>query len=170
MPYTDLLRASVFLTAGGATLLAVVAALGAERDQNSTVLIVAAVWWVTAAWMGMNLGTAERSAESMRGPLAAARTIAPSKQGASMPSPGRISFARLWPIIAAVMLTGVAGLFFTEVAVVGCGFALLVALAWRNREAAVLAVELRDGVRFLVESGSAFKPVTLIRSPGFTTY
>ncbi len=59
---------------------------------------------------------------------------------------------------------------FPEVAVIGAGYALLVALAWRNREAAVLAIELRDGVRFLVEGGSAFRPVKLIRSPGFTTF
>ncbi len=53
---------------------------------------------------------------------------------------------------------------------VGSGYALLVALAWRNRESAVLAIELRDGVRFIVESASAFRPVKLLRSPGFTTY
>ena len=46
----------------------------------------------------------------------------------------------------------------------------LVALAWRNREAAVLAIETRDGVRFLVEAGSPFKPIRLLRSPGFTEF
>jgi hypothetical protein len=69
-----------------------------------------------------------------------------------------------------VLVAGVVGVIFPEVAAIGSGYALLVALAWRNREGAVLAVELRDGVRFLVESGSAFRPVKLIRSPGFSTF
>ncbi len=170
MPFAELLRATVFLTAGGATLLAVVAAIGAQNDQDPTILVVGAVWWVTAAWVGLNLGGSERSAERMRGPLAAARSITSTRSGVSLPPPGRIAFSRLWPIIAAVLIAGGVGLVFPEVAVVGAGFALLVALAWRNREAAVLAIELRDGVRFLVEPGSAFRPVKLIRSPGLTTY
>ncbi len=170
MPFADLLRATVFLTAGGATLLAVITVIGAQRDQDETILIVAAAWWVTAAWIGMNLGAEQRSAERMREPLASARSVTPGGAGYSLPAPGRIAFNRLWPIIAAVLAAGGAGLFFPEVAVIGCGFALLVALAWRNRESAVLAIELRDGVRFLVESGSAFRQVKLIRSPGLTTY
>lgn len=170
MPFTDLLRSTVFLTAGGATVLAVLAVLGIQRDESTTILLVAAVWWIAAAWIGISLGGAERAAESVRGPLAAARTVGPTGPGVSLPSPARIGFARLWPIIAAVLVSGVVGVVFPEVAVIGAGYALLVALAWRNREEAVLAIELRDGVRFLVESGSPFKPVRLIRSPGFTTF
>jgi hypothetical protein len=170
MPFSELLRATVFLAAGGATVLAIVAVLGARSEQNEVILLVGAVWWLTATWVGLSLGGAERSAEVMRGPLAAARTVHPGAPGVSLPSPGRIAFIRLWPILAAVFIAGGIGLFFPEVAVIGSGFALLVALAWRNRESAVLAIELRDGVRFLVEPGSALKPVKLIRSPGFTTY
>jgi hypothetical protein len=170
MPFAELLRATVFLTAGGATVLAAIAAIGAQREQDTTILLVGALWWLAAAWIGMSLGGAERSAERMRGPLASARTVTPGGPGVSLPSPGRVAFARLWPILAAVLVAGGIGLLFPEVAVIGSGYALLVALAWRNRESAVLAIELRDGVRFLVESGSAFKPVKLIRSPGFTTY
>jgi hypothetical protein len=170
MPFAELLRATVFLTAGGATLLAVVAVIGAQRGDDQTVLLVGAVWWLAAAWIGMSLGGAERSAERMREPLASARTVTPGGPGVSLPSPGRVAFARLWPIMAAVLAAGIGGLFLPEIAVIGSGYALLVALAWRNRESAVLAIELRDGVRFIVESGSAFKPVKLIRSPGFTTY
>ena len=170
MPLTDLLRTTVFLAAAGATVLAVVAVLGIQRDQNTTTLVVAAAWWVASAWIGMVLGAPDRAAEGMRGPLAAARTIGPSGPGVSLPSPGHIAFARLWPILAAVLVAGAVGTLFPEVAAIGSGYALLVALAWRNREGAVLAVELRDGVRFLVESGSAFKPLKLIRSPGFSTF
>ena len=157
MPFTDLLRSTVFLTAGGATVLAVVAVLGIQRDENTTILLVAAIWWIAAAWIGINIGGAERAAESVRGPLAAARSVKVTGPGVSLPSPGRIGFARLWPIIAAVLVSGGVGVLFPEVAVIGAGYALLVALAWRNRESAVLAIELRDGVRFLVEGGSAFR-------------
>jgi len=170
MPYTDLLRSTVFLAAAGATVLAIVAVLGAQRDQNETTLLVGAVWWIAATWIGLSMGGAERAAESVRGPLASAHTVHPGGPGVSLPSPGRIGFGRLWPIPAAVLIAGGVGVFLPEVAVIGSGFALLVALAWRNRESAVLAIELRDGVRFVVESGSALKPVKLIRSPGFTTF
>ena len=57
-----------------------------------------------------------------------------------------------------------------SVAVIGAGYAMLVALAWRNREQAVLAIEGRDGVRFLVESASPLKPVKLVRTPGFRAF
>jgi hypothetical protein len=170
MPFSDLLRTTVFLTAAGATVLAVVAVAGIQREQNTTTLLVAGAWWIVTAWIGMVLGVPDRAAESMRGPLAAARTIGPASRGVSLPSPGRIAFARLWPILAAVLVAGGVGVIFPEVAAIGSGYSLLVALGWRNREGAVLAVELRDGVRFLVEAGPAFRPVKLIRSPGFSTF
>ena len=72
--------------------------------------------------------------------------------------------------VVVYLLAGALGVVFPEVAVVGSGYALLVALAWRNREAAVLAIEGRDGVRFLVESASPLKPVKLVRSPGFRAF
>ena len=58
------------------------------------------------------------------------------------------------------------GVFFPGVAAVGAGYALLVALAWRTREAAVLGVEQRDGVKFYVVPNSALRPIQLVRTPG----
>ena len=46
------------------------------------------------------------------------------------------------------------------------GFGLLGALAWRRQEAAVQAIEDRDGVTFFVERTSPFEPVKLVRVPG----
>jgi hypothetical protein len=169
VPFADLLRATVFLTAGGATALGVIAVIGVQRDQNETLLLIGVVWWLAATWIGLSAGRPERAAESMRGVLAGARTVTSKAPGVSLPPPGRIARSRLWPILLAVGLAGGVGVVFPEVAMVGSGYALLVALAWRNREGAVLAIEGRDGVRFLVESGSAFRPVKLLRSPGFTT-
>ena len=73
---------------------------------------------------------------------------------------------RLWPIGAFALLVGVAGWFAPQVAAIGAGYAILIALAWRGRENAVAAIEERDGVRFYVEPSSAFEPVKLIRTPG----
>lgn len=170
MPFAELLRATVFLSAGGATALAAVAVIGVREADNTTILAVGAIWWIVAAWIGINLGGAERSAEAMRETLAGARTVISTSPGISMPSPGRVAWGRLWPILAAVGLAAAIGVIFPEVAVIGAGYALLIALAWRNREAAVLAIEGRDGVRFLVESASAVKPVKLLRTPGFRAF
>lgn len=170
MPFAELLRTTVFLTAGGATALGAIAVIGVSDAENTTILLVGAAWWVVAAWIGLSLGSAERSAEAMRETLANARTITTTSPGMSMPSPGRVAWGRLWPILAAVGLAGAVGVIFPEVAVVGSGYALLVALAWRNREPAVLAIEGRDGVRFLVESASPVKPVKLVRTPGFRAF
>lgn len=170
MPFAELLRATVFLTAGGATALGAIAVIGIRDAENTTVLLIAAVWWIVAAWIGISLGGAERSGKAMRETLAGARTVTATSPGESIPPPARIAWGRLWPILAAVGLAGAIGVAFPEVAVVGSGYALLVALGWRNRESAVLAIEGRDGVRFLVESASALKPVKLVRTPGFRAF
>ena len=170
MPYAELLRTSVFLSAGGATSLAVVAVIGAQRDYSPTILIVGAVWWLTAAWIGLSMGRADKTEEDIREVLANSKSVHPGDKPAPLSDPGRIAWGRLWPILAAVATAGGLGIVFPEIAVVGSGFALLAALAWRNRESAVLAIEGRDGVRFLVEPGSPFKPVKLIRTPGFRAF
>ena len=75
MPFAELLRTTVFLTAGGATALGAIAVIGVADAENTTILLVGAAWWVVAAWIGLSLGSAERSAEAMRETLANARTI-----------------------------------------------------------------------------------------------
>ncbi len=170
MAYSDLLRASVFLTAAGATVLAAIAVIGIQRDPGTVILAVAALWWSAAAVIGLSLGRDSRVSEGVRRTLAEARTVSPSSAGPSLAQPGKVAIGRLGPIFVAVALAGGLGVVFPEVAVVASGYALVVALAWRNREGAVLAIEGRDGVRFLIQSGPAFGPVRLIRSPGFTTF
>ena len=73
---------------------------------------------------------------------------------------------RLWPVGAFALVVGAAGWVWPQIAAIGAGFAILVALALRSREPAVAAIEERDGVRFYVEPSSAFRPVKLIRTPG----
>lgn len=162
MPFTDLLRLTVFLTGAEATALGTVTVLAAGREDDTTTLLVAAVWWGAAVVLGLQMGGAARTANAVRGTLAGARTAT------SLPAETdtRIALGRLWPIAATAVAAGVLGFFFPGVAAVGAGYALLVALAWRRREAAVQAIEDRDGVRFYVEPGSALRPIELVRTPG----
>jgi hypothetical protein len=160
--FTDLLRLTVFLAAAEATALAAVTILVAGPRGDTTTLIVAAAWWLAGIAIGLALGRPSRAAEGVRDALANARTRP------SLPdeSPGRIAAERLWPIGASALIAAILGFFFPGVTAIGAGYALLVALAWRSRESAVLAVEERDGVKFYVEPGSAFQPIRLVRTPG----
>lgn len=162
MLFCDLLRATVLLVGGAATALGVVGVVIANQDSGTGALAVAGAWWLVAAVAGAIAGRSSRAAESMARVLAGARTAT------SLPpeSPGRIAFLRLWPIGAFALLAGASGWVWPQVAVIGAGYAILIALAWRGREAAVAAIEERDGVRFYVEPSSAFEPVRLIRTPG----
>ncbi len=164
MPYTDLLRLTVFLTGGEATALAAITVLSAQRHADSTTLLLALVWWTIATIVGMEMGRPRRAADTMREPLAAAKTATSLPQE----SESEIARGRLWPIAVSVVLIGGLGIFIPSVAMVGAGFALLVALAWRTREAAVLGIEERDGVRFYVKPSSALRPIELVRTPGLT--
>ncbi len=162
MPFTDLLRATVLLAAGEATALGAITAIAVGRADDTRTIKVAAVWWAISVAVGLYLGRPQRAADGVRDALAGARTAT------SLPSesPSRIALTRLWPIGATALIAGGLGLFFPGVAAIGAGYALLVALAWRSREAAVLGVEQRDGTRFYVEPTPAFSPVVLIRTPG----
>ena len=162
MPYTDLLRITVFLAGAEATALGAITALAAGRDSDTTTVLVAAAWWLIALVLGMYLGRPDGAADGVRDALARARTAT------SLPedSPGRIVAGRLWPIGLTAIAAGVLGVLYPGVAAIGAGYALLVALALRTREAAVLGIEHRDGVKFYVVPNSALRPIQLVRSPG----
>lgn len=162
MPYTDLLRITVLLTAAEATVLGAITAIAAGRDNDMTTMLVAAVWWLAALAIGFHLGRPQRAADGVRDALASARTAT------SLPdeTPARIAVGRLWPIGLITVAAGVLGIFLPGVAAIGAGYALLVALAWRTREAAVLGIEHRDGVKFYVVPNSALRPIELVRTPG----
>jgi hypothetical protein len=164
MLFTDLLRITVLLVAAEATVLGAVAVLIANRDGDVATLIVAAGWWVVALVAGLILGRADRAADGMARVLAGAR-VSPSL---SPESPLRIALIRLWPLGAFALIAGGLAWIWPQVAAIGAGYALLVALTWRNREAVVTGVEDRDGVRFYVEPSSALEPVRLVRTPGLS--
>jgi hypothetical protein len=162
VPFTDLLRTTVFITGAEATALGAITAIVVGRENDSTTLFVAVAWWIVAVAIGFWLGRPARAAEDMRGLLANAKTAT------SLPSesPARIAIGRLWPMALFVIAAGALGVFFPGVAAIGAGYALLVSIAWHTREAAVLAVEQRDGVKFYVVPTSALRPLELVRTPG----
>jgi hypothetical protein len=154
----------VLLTGAMATALAAVGVIAANADGDTTTLIVAGVWWVAAAAIGLWLGTPERAADAMR------RTLAGARVQTTLPveSPARIAFSRLWPLALIAIVAASVAWIWPQVPVIGAGYAILVALQWRNREPIVTGIEDRDGVRFYVEPSSVFEPVRLIRTPGLT--
>jgi hypothetical protein len=162
MPYTDLLRITVFLTGAEATALGAITALAAGRDGDTRTVLVAAVWWLIALILGMYLGRPAGAADGVRDALAHARIAT------SLPehSPARIAAIRLWPIGLTALAAGILGAIYPGVAAIGAGYALLVALAMRSREAAVLGTEHRDGVKFYVVPNSGLRPIELVRTPG----
>jgi hypothetical protein len=162
MPYTDLLRITVLLAAAEATALGAIAAIAAGRETDTTTVFVAAAWWLIAIVLGIYLGRPSRAADGVRDALARARTATSLPQE----SPGRIAAMRLWPIGLTALAAGILGAIFPSVAAIGAGYALLVALAMRSREAAVLGIEHRDGVKFYVVPNSALRPIQLVRTPG----
>jgi hypothetical protein len=162
MLFTELLRVTVLLVAGVATALGTVSLVVAGEDGDTTALIVTGAWWLAAAIAGIYLGGPARTADAIARVLAGARTAT------SLPpeSPTWIAFLRLWPIGAFALLVGGAGWVWPQVAAIGAGYAIGIALAWRGRERAVAAIEDRDGIRFYVEPSSALEPVRLLRTPG----
>lgn len=162
MLFVDLLRVMVLLTGAVATALGTVTVIAANRDLDRTTLVVAGAWWLAATAIGIVLGRPGRAAAAM------SRTLAGARTATSLPleGPGRIALARLWPIGAFALVAGGLAWVLPQVAAIGAGYAIVIALAWRSREAAVSAIEERDGVRFYVEPGSALEPLRLVRTPG----
>lgn len=162
MQFKDLLRGTVLLIAVEATALAAISGVAINSAGESSLAALSLGWWLVAIVGGVWLGRPSRTRRALAGPLASAKTTTqlPAE------SPARIAFARLWPIGLFAILAAAAGPIFPQVPAIATGFALGVAVAWRNREAAVTAVEERDGVCFYVENGSAFDPIKLVRTPG----
>jgi hypothetical protein len=161
--FGDFLKATVLLSGGAATALAALAVIGISREPDSLLIVVSAVWWAVAALIGAVLG---RRAETSP-PIA--RLLAGARSQTTLPQlqPGRTLVNRLWPLLLSTLGAGVLAAFEPQVAAIAAGFAIIWALAWRRQEAAVAAIEERDGVRFYVDRTSPLSPIQLVRTPGF---
>lgn len=163
MRFVDFLRAAVLLCAGSATVLATLTVLSAGSTQDRVLIIFIISWWLIAGMIGMWLG---RRAET-NSPIA--QLLASAKPTTSLPEqrPSSLLLNRMWPLLLSTVVALGLGLFAPQVPAIACGFALIGALAWRRQEAAVTAIEERDGVAFYVEPTPPFKPIKLVRAPGF---
>jgi hypothetical protein len=162
MRFTDFLRVAVLLFGAAATALAVVAIVGAARDADTTLALVAVGWWAVAALVGLWLGRRLAATPGIARLLAGARTTS------TLPElePGAVMFNRLWPLAVFTVISGAVGFLIPQVPAIATGYALLVALTWRKQSAAVLAIEERDGVRFYFDKTSPFGAPRLLRTPG----
>ena len=163
MRFADFLKATVFLSAGSATLLAAITAIGASAEGDNLIAVVSGGWWIAAAAVGLALG---RRADASP-PIA--RLLATARSQTSLPElrPAQTLLNRLWGLLVITMAAGLLGLFQPQVAGVAAGFAIIWALAWRRQHMAVTAIEQRDAARFYVDRTSPFDPIRLVRTPGF---
>jgi len=161
--FVDFLRSTVLLSAGAATALALVTVLALGTKSEEELLAFGIGWWVLAAVIGLRLG---RRAET-NPPIA--RLLADAKASTVLPEnhPGAILINRLWPLLVFTLLAGGLAFLAPQIPGIAAGFAIIWALAWRRQDAAVAAIEERDGAFFYVQRTSPVRPMALERTPGF---
>jgi hypothetical protein len=161
--FVDFLRTTVLLSAGAATALATVTVLAAATHGQEELVPIAVGWWVIAALVGLRLG---RRAET-NPPIA--RLLSSAKASTTLPEhhPSAILLNRLWPLLVFTLVAGGLAFLAPQVPGIAAGFAIIWALAWRRQDAAVAAIEERDGAYFYVRRTSPVRPIALERTPGF---
>ena len=163
MRFVDFLRTTVLLSAGAATALAIVTVLAGASSSDQTLVLIAAGWWLVATVVGLRLG--RRAATSP--PIA--RLLATAQASTTLPEqhPNAILLNRLWPLLVFTLLAGGLAFLAPQIPGIAAGFAIIWALAWRRQDAAVAAIEERDGASFYVKRTSPLRPMSLIRTPGY---
>ncbi|HEV3046246.1 MAG TPA: hypothetical protein VGY13_02695 [Solirubrobacteraceae bacterium] len=165
MRFVDFLRSTVMLSAGAATALAAITVLSLSAKSDTTLAEVIVGWWLIAGVSGLRMG---RRAET-NPPIA--RLLAAAKASSSLPElhPGAILVNRLWPLALFTLLSGGLAFLAPQIPGIAVGFAIIWALSWRRQDAAVAAIEERDGAAFYVLRTSPIRPIALVRTPGFRT-
>jgi hypothetical protein len=161
--FVDFLRSTVLLSAGAATALAAVTVIGANNRGDTRPALVSMAWWVLTALFGIALG--RRAATTP--PIA--KLLADAKPTTTMPEhrPGTTLANRLWPLLVLTIVSGALAFLEPQVPGIAAGVPIVLALYWRGQDAAVAAIEDRDGVRFYVKRSSPLRPMALERAPGF---
>jgi hypothetical protein len=163
MRFTDFLRTTVLISAGAASALAAVTVAGAAGNDDSLIVPVSAGWWVLAALIGIWVGRRNETSPPIASLLGSARM----QNTLPEVSPSRTVLNRLWPLLLSTLGAGALAFVLPQVPAVATGFGIIWALAWRRQASAVAAIEERDGARFYIERTSPFKPIRLVRTPGF---
>src|SRR3954465_7543713 len=151
------------LSAAAASLLAVLCLIGGTGNSDDTVILASAGWWVIAAAVGLWLSRRASASPPI------ARLLADAKAATMMPEhrPGFTIVNRLWPLLLSTLAAAALAFLAPQIPGIAAGFAIIWALAWRRQDAAVQAIEERDGVTFFVDQTSPLNPMQLIRIPGF---
>jgi len=159
--FIDFLRTTVLLSMAAATLLATFTFLASSDDP--LLLLGLAGWWLLAGVLGAVLGRRRQASPPI------ARLLAGARATTTLPEvrPGPVLAARLWPLLASTGAGALLAFLGPQVPGIAAGFAVLGALLWRHQEAAVAAIEDRDGVAFFVEPGSPLRGMSLVRTPSF---
>jgi hypothetical protein len=163
--FVDFLRTTVLLSAGAATALAGITVLAASARSDTLLAEVAVGWWLIAIGAGLRMG---RRAQT-NPPIA--RLLAGAQASTTLPEhhPSAILLNRLWPLLLFTLLSGGLAFLAPQIPGIAAGFAIIWALAWRRQDAAVAAIEERDGACFYVRRTSLVRPMALLRTPGFKT-
>lgn len=162
MRFVDLLKSTVLLSAAAATLLAIVTVVEANALGDDLLVLVAAGWWLLAGLAGAWIGRRAQPTSPVE------RALREAKSTTQLPEmrAGRVLLNRLWPLLLATIVSAALSLLWPQIAAIATGFGVIWALSWRHQDAAVTAVEERDGVTFFVDSTSAVGPIKLVRTPG----
>ena len=166
MRFTDFLRTTVLLFAGAASTLALCSLIAIYGEENRTLLLVSIGFWLVAIMIGLWLGRGDTPTTGT------ARLLRDARAATSMPElePSAILFNRLWPLAAFTVVAGGLAFLFPPVPVIGTGYALAIALAWRRQSSAVQAIEERDGIQFHVERSPFLGATKLIRTAGLKRF
>lgn len=153
----------MLLSAGAATALACIAVLAASAKSNTTLAEVAVGWWLIAVAIGLRMGGRAQTNPPI------ARLLASAQASTTLPEhrPSAILVNRLWPLLVFTLLSGGLAFLAPQIPGIAAGFAIIWALAWRRQDAAVGAIEERDGACFYVRRTSPVRPMALVRTPGF---
>jgi hypothetical protein len=164
--FVDFLKTTVLLSAGAATALGAVSVLALATGTGSDALRVSVDvgWWLLATAVGLGLGRRAQTTPPI------ARLLSSARASRSLPdlAPGAVLVNRLWPLAVFTLIAGGLAFLAPQISGIAAGFAIIWSLAWRRQDAAVAAIEERDGVAFYVERTSPIRAISLVRTPGFT--
>lgn len=163
MRFVDLLKSAVLLSAAAATALAVITVVVADSREDDVLALVGAGWWLVALMIGARLGRRSTASPAIE------RALREAKAATSLPEmrAGRVLLNRLWPLLLVTLVSAAVSLIWPQVAAIAAGFGMMWALSWRRQDAAVSAIEERDGVTFFVAPSAPTQSIRLVRAPGF---
>ena len=153
----------MLLSAGAATALALVTVLAAGTSSERT---PAADRRRLVGGRGADRPAPGRRAET-NPPIARLLAEREGEHGAARAPPSAILLNRLWPLLLFTLVAGGLAFLAPQIPGIAAGFAIIWALAWRRQDAAVAAIEERDGAFFYVRRTSPVRPIALERTPGF---